>query len=955
VFGEFDALAANDEGFWLVEQGQVDEGLSLLAQSARAGVPWALATYSWHQLAHGNPAAALDLAQSALPACREWIGLIQGDTDLAEAARYQLINARSNLALCGLAVGDDPVVALAVWEEGIEVDHVESAFYPAILAYRTGNSIAAKGAASAMAVPVLVGLRASFLSDPLDASSWFAQWCADGLAVLDLVGFTPPSVSSLDAERMLGLPQIKDTGELSAEDWETLQLVHQEDRHVTEEGLRRLAESGRAVSHPAMLELGTLLLEAGHLSPRYREGWDLLVASLNAPYRDVVAVAVWNISAELRRQGDEEGADGFSQLALELGDATALAYYIQAAQHAEDFDKARELSLRAEAMGTGSPAAEAARTVLALDTAARQDAHVRDWFQAAQGTLPAELVANETPIYAWRGNYNVDVASVAISPAYFADCEVSCYFNNVPGDCEDCGRVSDKFLYASSGAGDGGYSAFGLYSPSGSTLGVFTAFLDVMDGRPLVGGIADLGDWLDSSAPLFLGTIVSQGFLTLGDAAMTTDGRDVSVDFEVIPGSYAVVCWVGRSASGNELVPVALAAGAGPLGDVLGHESLRLPKSERDHLIASMWGAPGRLVNSLMADIRPQVLAHNYEVLKDPDPARARSYALQWAERDDGQEARSLAAELFGCGSSEALAALDLRGWLEPQLPWWQANMAHDSRDIWGRVLAARDQTVPLADQACTDEVWVRRAAARHPLLSAEQATLLAHDPDLRVRLNLALNPATPSGLLETLTESTDVAVASAAASSESCPAEVLVRLGRMGRCAPAVAANPNTPLDIIEALADSPSAAARASVAAREGVSISTLATLAGDADQMVRAGVAANKGIDGFTAKRLARDPEVWVRSLLASNPKMPAEVLAELTLDPDEGVRKSAAANPNASEESRAQASLVGTPPQPPAGHASSKGRASTSLSDFCSTCGGALVEGGRFCPDCGAPSQ
>ena len=68
VFGEFDALAANDEGFRLLKQGRVDEGLALLADSARAGVPWALATHSWQHLIRDNPREALDLAQAALPA-----------------------------------------------------------------------------------------------------------------------------------------------------------------------------------------------------------------------------------------------------------------------------------------------------------------------------------------------------------------------------------------------------------------------------------------------------------------------------------------------------------------------------------------------------------------------------------------------------------------------------------------------------------------------------------------------------------------------------------------------------------------------------------------------------------------------------------------------------------------------------------------------------------------------
>jgi hypothetical protein len=187
VLGDFDPLAANDEGCALLDQGRLAEGLALLGASARAGIPWALATYSWRQLIRGNAADALALAAAALPACRVWVDQVYGDLDLADASRYQLINARSNLALCGIALGHPASEALAVWEEGVDHGHPESAFYPAILAFREGNSIAAKGAASAIPSSVLAGLRVSFRDDARGAAPWFVEWCGDGLAVLELI------------------------------------------------------------------------------------------------------------------------------------------------------------------------------------------------------------------------------------------------------------------------------------------------------------------------------------------------------------------------------------------------------------------------------------------------------------------------------------------------------------------------------------------------------------------------------------------------------------------------------------------------------------------------------------------------------------------------------------------------------------------------------------------------
>jgi len=974
VFGEFDALAANDEGFRLLKQGRVDEGLALLADSARAGVPWALATHSWQHLIRDNPREALDLAQTALPACRAWIESIYDDPDLVESANYQLINARSNLALCGLALGYPPAEALAVWEEGIGVGHAESAFYPALVAYRSGNSIAARGAASAIPSSVLAGLRVSFRDDARGAAPWFVEWCGDGLAVLELIGFESPSVDRLDRRRLLGLTSLQDSADLTADDWEALGLVHQADRAKTEQALRSLSYASTAVSYPARAELGTLLIDTGNcLSPRYREGWELLLDGLGAPYREVVAMVAWNISAELRRHGDSVSASEFGELALDLGDGTALAHCIREATEAGDMERARQLAERAEGQGSGSPAATAVRSVAALDASLNAGSDVREWFARAQGAITAHAVAAVTPIYAWRGDYNVDVASAAIAVDHFDDCDLNCYFDSVPGDCDNCGRTSDTFLYAASGGGDGGYPAFELYSPDGVVLGVFSAFMDVMAEKSAVGAVADLGDWLDSSAPLFLGTINSAGRIVLGDAAMSTDGRDVAVDFEVAPGSYAVVCWVGAGPSGGELLPVALAAGTGALGDVLGRQGLRLPREERDRLIRSMWGAPDRTVFALMVDIRPQVLARNWEALKDSDQSRADAYALQWAERDDAQDVQATVASYYGCGSHDALQLLETRGWLEPNLPWWRPEMARDPQDVWGRVLAARQPVLPPTREACRDVVWVRRAAARHPNLPADDAAALSRDPDLRVRVNIAGNAATPSGILGVMAGSPDDPVAAAAASNENCPPEALARLAYAGRCAAAVARNPRTSIEALEALADNPSAYVRSCVASTEGISGSTLLRMAGDPDASVRAAVAANPDIDADAARQLCHDDDEWVRAALAGNPQVTADVVADLTVDRSETVRDAARANPRCPASSRGPEPTpgAGLPPRHAGGLGSgsglglglgtgkglseSKGLGSSPLLSFCSACGSALVQGGRFCPGCGAPTS
>ncbi|TEX48716.1 MAG: hypothetical protein B7C55_13495, partial [Actinomycetales bacterium mxb001] len=71
--GGIDPFAANDEGFRLLHSGRVEEGLQLLRAASLAGVPWALATYSWHCIENREEVRAIELAQEALPACQAFV------------------------------------------------------------------------------------------------------------------------------------------------------------------------------------------------------------------------------------------------------------------------------------------------------------------------------------------------------------------------------------------------------------------------------------------------------------------------------------------------------------------------------------------------------------------------------------------------------------------------------------------------------------------------------------------------------------------------------------------------------------------------------------------------------------------------------------------------------------------------------------------------------------------
>ena len=143
----------------------------------------------------------------------------------------------------------------------------------------------------------------------------------------------------------------------------------------------------------------------------------------------------------------------------------------------------------------------------------------------------------------------------------------------------------------------------------------------------------------------------------------------------------------------------------------------------------------------------------------------------------------------------------------------------------------------------------------------------------------------------------------------------------------------------------------------------------MAGDPDASVRAAVAATPDIDADTVRQLRHDDDEWVRAALAGNPQVTADVVADLTVDRSETVREAARANPRSSDSSRGlgPTSGGGLPPHDAGlrgsgsglgtgkGLSESKGLGSSPLLSFCSACGAALVQGGRFCPGCGAPTS
>lgn len=957
----------NDTGYRHVEAGEIDEGLARLSRSARFGLPWALASFTWYCLRSGEYARGISEHDACFEACEALTAQLKAHRDLASMAALQLANARSNTALLRLASGGSLDEARATWEAGAPTGHAESQFYPAVVAEKQGQVEQADQIVKALPPAVWFDVQQT-LREGVAEGGWFGQWCSDGLVVLER---TPPSVGEVSIDEV-DVEQVKVLPHASREEvreglWEAVGLAIALDP-VAEERLRVLAEGGDATSWMARSELGCLLIDPQYSGSNLEEGSSLLTLCLQAPFADIVATSAWNLAELFRFQGQHADASRLANIAVALGDGTAMRVTAERLRDQSQDSEALDLYARAVAeLPRGDLNRMQARAVLAREAATGIGNLWVEWFTARQGCIPASTWSDLVAVTGWAGAYNVDAAQAAIATGYFEDCPAQCYFESVPHECGDCGRGHRTFLHAASGRGDGNYNAFALFGATESgdaeTIGMILPFLDEdVDGLSYVGKGSQFLDIIGSAAPLVLGTLDCRGELIVSDSAKCRDGDDISVRVEMPAGEYVVVCWLRPQqdpyggSGGDPLTSVALMAVRGPLAQVVTDSVPPMEAGALDEFLESLWGDEMRTVHSLMADIRPQVITQMIDSGGGMQPEE--SFLLQAAERDKGGEDAVFALQdAHQVVSANTLALLAERGFVEPKLRWWQDSYADDADDIWLPVMRARgDLTFPGTDPD-KDNVWTRRALARRGDIPAAVAEVLSRDEDDRVRRNTAANEAVDASLLARMANDVDPAVRGAVASNPQTPQSALRELALSG-IGPtgALAKNPHTPADVLAGLVADTTSVVLAALAERPDLP-GPVAELLVSGPLSVRRSLASNPATPPGVLTVLATDSSDWVRVRVAGNPTTPVQVLTELSLDSDEDVREAIMANPSALEEAKAQAALLGaTAPAREAPSTTARAHQVSVLTraQFCPQCGTALQAHHRFCGGCGTPT-
>lgn len=213
------------------------------------------------------------------------------------------------------------------------------------------------------------------------------------------------------------------------------------------------------------------------------------------------------------------------------------------------------------------------------------------------------------------------------------------------------------------------------------------------------------------------------------------------------------------------------------------------------------------------------------------------------------------------------------------------------------------------ADWAKTEDVTMRRALAANPLMSEPALETLASNKDLKVRLAIAGNPATPDqdriAVLDGLLKSKSPKVLEAVARNPATSEAVLRKLATSthAKVLVAVAEHRATPdlvrVSAIEMLAKNVDSEVRLAVAKNKATPPAILACLADDKDLQVRQAVAEHPTTPGpiriavLVALGNESNPKVLVA--VARNPATPATVLEDLSKQQDSTLLEAVAANP------------------------------------------------------------
>ena len=163
---------------------------------------------------------------------------------------------------------------------------------------------------------------------------------------------------------------------------------------------------------------------------------------------------------------------------------------------------------------------------------------------------------------------------------------------------------------------------------------------------------------------------------------------------------------------------------------------------------------------------------------------------------------------------------------------------------------------------------------------------------------DIAAEPETPPDILRELGKSRSKTVRKVVAGNPNTPVETLIKLSKDKQefVRSSVARNPNTPVDILIELSKDEDSYVKECVVKNPNTPVETLIKLSKDDTSWVRAEVAASPNTPVDILAELGKDDNYLVKLNIAGNPNTPVDTLAELGKDEEVEVKVSVARNPN-----------------------------------------------------------
>lgn len=573
----------------------------------------------------------------------------------------------------------------------------------------------------------------------------------------------------------------------------------------------QLIESGEpaAIAWGSQLQGTALIATALPGGPEWSAGLQLLVDALHAPYRDVVAMACWQLSVQLNHAGQEfaPAAVGYARLASWLGaPCPLLPLAVDLAMSDEGQPAARSIAQQALAtLPPGSVAALQAQQVQAILDMQQQPQDVRDWYLAARTTVAEDLWTRDGSWLAERGHFTTSSGTAAISTRIFAPCAAACYAVYPFRGDDGCGRSPEHL--AAIPAPPGMYPVLTLHRPTeieGQGTAIIALLQDESAERTGPRSPEALAATLARAVPVLLGRLASQGTLYLADAAATYDTRDVIVDIPVLPiqqdpaggpdavaPEVVVAAWLAPPVDADGCLQVlAIGACTGPLADAI--QSAPAPGNLAHLLPKVPTGAsePGSAAHAQQA-------AHLNRMLDwDRDRPRALSWTAAAAAAGLPQAAQLLARDRLPF-DDEFLDSLQQRGRRTIDSALLARSKDRQAKSLRRPIKAtarARVGNRRLARLARHPSPWVRRTVASRPGLPAAIIRILAVDSDEYVRWSVTRQEAVPVEVLVALAQDPSAAIRDAIAAHPRTPPSTRAKIRSQQAIEASARANASAP-----------------------------------------------------------------------------------------------------------------------------------------------------------------